>query len=35
MFSHGVQFQYLAPNDGVILRSLIYQQMIEQPHTIT
>lgn len=34
MFSHGVQFQGLAPNDSVILQSLIYQQMIEQPHTL-
>jgi len=34
MFSHGVQFQDLAPNDSVILQSLIYQQMIEQPHTL-
>lgn len=34
-FSHGVQFQDLAPNDSVILQSLIYQQMIEQPHTVT
>lgn len=34
MFSHGVQFRDLAPNDSVILQSLIYQQMIEQPHTL-
>ncbi len=34
MFNHGVQFQDLAPNDSVILQSLIYQQMIEQPHTL-
>lgn len=33
-FSHGVQFQDLAPNDSVILQSLIYQQMIEQPQTL-
>lgn len=34
MFNHGVQFLDLAPNDSVILQSLIYQQMIEQPHTL-
>lgn len=35
MFAYGVQFQDLAPNDTVILQSLIYHQMIEQPHTVT
>jgi hypothetical protein len=35
MFNHGIQFQDLAPNDTVILQSLIYHQMIEQPHTLT
>jgi c-di-GMP-binding flagellar brake protein YcgR len=33
-FHHGVQFVDLQPNDSVILQSLIYQQMIEQPHTL-
>jgi c-di-GMP-binding flagellar brake protein YcgR len=33
-FHHGVQFLELQPNDSVILQSLIYQQMIEQPHTL-
>ena len=31
---HGIQFQDLQPNDSVILQSLIYQQMIEHPHTL-
>jgi c-di-GMP-binding flagellar brake protein YcgR len=31
---HGIQFLDLQPNDSVILQSLIYQQMIEQPHTL-
>lgn len=31
---HGIQFLDLQPNDSVILQSLIYQQMIEQPHSI-
>jgi hypothetical protein len=35
MFAYGIQFQDLAPNDTVILQSLIYHQMIEQPHTVT
>ena len=34
MFNYGVQFRDLAPNDSVVLQSLIYQQMIEQPHTL-
>jgi c-di-GMP-binding flagellar brake protein YcgR len=34
-YHHGVQFLDLQPNDSVILQSLIYQQMIEQPHTLT
>lgn len=34
MVNHGVQFQELRPNDSMILQSLIYQQMIEQPHTL-
>ena len=35
MFNHGIQFQNLPPSDSVVLQSLIYQQMIEQPHTLT
>lgn len=35
MVNHGVQFQKLPPNDSVILQSMIYQQMIEQPHSVT
>jgi c-di-GMP-binding flagellar brake protein YcgR len=31
---HGVEFQGLQPNDTMILQSLIYQRMIEQPHTV-
>jgi c-di-GMP-binding flagellar brake protein YcgR len=34
MHNHGLQFQDLKPNDSVILQSMIYQQMIEQPQTI-
>lgn len=34
MVSHGVQFLEVSANDSVILQSLIYQQMIEQPHTL-
>lgn len=33
-YQHGIQFMDLQPNDSVILQSLIYQQMIEQPHTL-
>lgn len=31
---HGLEFVDLQPNDSVILQSMIYQQMIEQPHTL-
>ncbi len=34
MHNHGLQFQELRPNDSVILQSLIYQQMIEQPQSL-
>ncbi len=34
VFNHGLQFEDLAPNDTVILQSLIYHQMIEHPHTL-
>lgn len=33
-FNYGIQFQNLPPNDSVILQSLIYQQMIEQPQSL-
>ena len=31
---HGIEFQGLQPNDSVILQSMIYQQMIENPHKL-
>jgi c-di-GMP-binding flagellar brake protein YcgR len=31
---HGIEFQEVPPNDSVILQSLIYQQMIENPHKL-
>ena len=31
---HGIEFHGLQPNDSMILQSLIYQKMIEQPHTV-
>ena len=34
MVHHGIEFQNLQPNDSMILQSLIYQKMIEQPHTV-
>lgn len=34
MHNHGLQFQDLRPNDSVILQSMIYQQMIEQPQSL-
>lgn len=34
MINHGVQFENIPANDSMILQSLIYQQMIEHPHTI-
>jgi c-di-GMP-binding flagellar brake protein YcgR len=34
-YQHGVQFLNLQPTENMILQSLIYQQMIEQPHTVT
>lgn len=34
LIHHGLEFVDLQPNDRVILQSMIYQQMIEQPHTI-
>ena len=34
MVRHGIEFQDMPPNDSVILQSLIYQQMIENPHKL-
>lgn len=34
MVRHGIEFLDLPPNDSVILQSLIYQQMIENPHKL-
>lgn len=34
LIHHGLEFVDLPPNDSVILQSMIYQQMIEQPHTV-
>ena len=34
LIHHGLEFIDLPPNDSVILQSMIYQQMIEQPHTV-
>jgi c-di-GMP-binding flagellar brake protein YcgR len=31
---HGIQFQEMAANDRLILQSMIYQKMIEQPHLV-
>lgn len=32
---YGIEFQELQPNDSVILQSMIYQQMIENPQKLT
>ena len=32
--SYGVEFVDLQPNDSVILESMIYQNMIENPHML-
>jgi len=34
LIRHGIEFQELQPNDSVILQSMIYQQMIENPHKL-
>ncbi|MDO8466480.1 MAG: flagellar brake protein [Gallionella sp.] len=34
LIRHGLEFQDLQPNDSVILQSMIYQQMIENPHKL-
>ena len=31
---HGIEFLELQPNDSVVLQSMIYQQMIENPHNV-
>jgi c-di-GMP-binding flagellar brake protein YcgR len=33
-YQHGVQFMGMQPTDNMILQSLIYQQMVEQPHNL-
>lgn len=34
LIRHGIEFQDTQPNDYVVLQSLIYQQMIENPHRV-
>lgn len=34
LIRHGIEFQDLQPNDCVVLQSMIYQQMIENPHKL-
>lgn len=34
LIRHGIELQELQPNDSVILQSMIYQQMIENPHKL-
>lgn len=34
LIHHGIEFQDLQPNDSVVLQSMIYQQMIENPHKV-
>jgi len=34
LIRHGLEFQELQPNDSVVLQSMIYQQMIENPHNL-
>jgi len=31
---HGIEFQDMQPNDSIILESMIYQQLIENPHLL-
>lgn len=33
-YNHGVEFIELTPNERMILRSLVYQQMIERPESV-
>jgi len=34
LFRYGIEFQDLETNDSVVLQSMIYQQMIENPHNV-
>ncbi len=34
LIQHGLEFTDLPPNDSVILQSMIYQQLVENPHNI-
>jgi hypothetical protein len=34
LIRHGIEFQDLPPNDSVVLQSMIYQQMIENPQNV-
>ena len=34
LIRHGIEFQELQPHDSVVLQSMIYQQMIENPHKL-
>lgn len=34
LIRHGIEFKELQPNDSVVLQSMIYQQMIENPHRL-
>lgn len=34
LIRHGIEFKELQPNDSVVLQSMIYQQMIENPHKL-
>lgn len=34
LIRHGIEFQGMQPNDCVILQSMVYQQMIENPHKL-
>ncbi len=34
LIRHGIEFRDLQPNDSVILQSMIYQNMIENPHQL-
>ncbi|MDD5300097.1 MAG: flagellar brake protein [Gallionella sp.] len=34
LIHHGIEFHELQPNDCVVLQSMVYQQMIENPHKL-
>jgi len=34
LIHHGIEFRDMQPNDSVVLQSMIYQQMIENPHKV-